>query len=57
MRPESDSEIEDLANPKDELKKKIVDLACTIRKWNDETVQARKTGQEADQRNTRDRFE
>lgn len=38
-----ESEIEDLMNPKDELKKKIVSLASTIRKWNEETVEARKT--------------
>ena len=30
-------------NPKDELKKKIVNVAVTIRKWNDETVKVRKT--------------
>jgi hypothetical protein len=35
--------MEDLASPKDELKKKIVTLADTIRKWNAETVKARKS--------------
>ena len=40
---QSDSEMEDLASPKDELKKKIVTLADTIRKWNAETVEARKS--------------
>ena len=35
--------MEDLASPKDELKKKIVTLADTIRKWNAETVEARKS--------------
>jgi hypothetical protein len=38
-----DFEIEDLINPKDELNKKIVTLACTIRKWNEETAKVRKT--------------
>jgi hypothetical protein len=37
------SEIEDLANPNDELKKRIVALAGTIRKWNEETVKVRKS--------------
>ena len=40
---DSNSEIEDLMNPKDELKKKIVTLASTIRKWNAETVETRKS--------------
>jgi hypothetical protein len=43
---DSDSEIEDLMNPKDELKKKIVNLAGTMRKWNDETTKVRKTVRE-----------
>lgn len=36
-------EIEDLMNPKDELKKKIVAVASTIRNWHDETLKARKS--------------
>jgi hypothetical protein len=40
------SEIEDLANPTDELKKKIVTLASTIREWNNETARVRKTVKE-----------
>ena len=39
-------EIKDLANPKDELEQKIVALADTMRKWNDETVRVRKTVKE-----------
>ena len=46
MQSNSDSEVEDLMNPKDPLKKKIVNLACTIRKWNEETVQVRKSVRE-----------
>lgn len=46
LQSNSDSEVEDLMNPKDELKKKIVNLACTIRKWNEETVQVRKSVRE-----------
>ena len=42
MQSDSDSEIEDLMNPTDELKKKIVDLAVTIREWNIETRKVRK---------------
>jgi hypothetical protein len=38
-----ESEIEDPTNPKDELKKKIVVVACTIRNWHDETMKARKS--------------
>jgi hypothetical protein len=38
-----DSEIEDRAYPMDEVRKKIVTLASTIRKWNDETIKVRKT--------------
>jgi hypothetical protein len=41
LQSDSDSEIEDLMNPKDELKKKIVTLAGTMRKWNDETIKVR----------------
>jgi hypothetical protein len=40
------SEIEDLANPKDELEKIIVSLANTIREWNNETARVRKTVKE-----------
>jgi hypothetical protein len=39
-------EIEDLGIPKAELKQKIVSLADTMRKWNDETVRVRKTVKE-----------
>lgn len=46
MQSNSDSEVEDLMNPNDELKKRIVNLACTIRKWNEETVQVRKSVRE-----------
>ena len=46
MQQDNESEIEDLMNPKDELKKKIVNLADTIRKWNKETVKVRKTVRE-----------
>ena len=46
MQSDSDSEIEELMNPKDELKKKIVNLADTMRKWNEETVKVRKTVRE-----------
>ena len=42
MQSDSDSEIEDLMNPTDELKKKIVNLAVTIREWNIETRKVRK---------------
>jgi hypothetical protein len=38
-----DSEVEDLINPKDELRKKIVNLANTIRKWNEERIRVRKS--------------
>jgi hypothetical protein len=38
-----ESEIEDLTNPKDELEKKIVAAAGTIREWSNETVRVRKT--------------
>ena len=40
------SEIEDLANPKDELEKKIVSLATTIREWKNETTRVRRTVKE-----------
>jgi hypothetical protein len=40
---EYEPEIEDLANPKDELEKKIVSLANTVREWNNETNRVRKT--------------
>ena len=43
MQYDNESEIEDLANPTDELKKKIVTLADTMRKWNDDNIKARKT--------------
>jgi len=43
---DSSSEIEQLMYPKDELNKKIVTLADTIRKWNDETTRVRKTVKE-----------
>ena len=43
MQSDSDSEIEDLMNPKDELKKKIVTLASTMRKWDDDNMKIRKT--------------
>lgn len=42
-RPESESVIEDLINPKDELKQKIVTVAVTIREWNNEYRRVRKT--------------
>ena len=38
----SSSEIEDLMNPKDELKRKIATLAGTIRIWNADIKEARK---------------
>lgn len=40
---DSSSEIGDLMNPTDELKKKIVAVASTIREWNNETARVRKT--------------
>ena len=43
---EPEPEIKDLANPKDELRKKIVTLADTIREWNNETTRVRKTVKE-----------
>jgi hypothetical protein len=46
LQQDNESEIEDLMNPKDELNKKIVNLADTIRKWNKETVKVRKTVRE-----------
>jgi hypothetical protein len=46
LQSNSDSEVEDLLDPKDELKKKIVNLAGTIRKWNEETVNVRKSVRE-----------
>ena len=46
LQSDSGSKIEDLMNPKDELKKKIVILADTIRKWNAETVEARQVSQD-----------
>jgi len=42
----SGSEIEDLINPTDELKKKIVSLANTMKQWNDVTIKARKSVRE-----------
>jgi hypothetical protein len=44
----TDTEIEqeDLLNPNDELKKKIVVLAITIRQWNEQTKEARKSVRE-----------
>lgn len=39
-------EQEDLMNPKDELKKKIVVLANTMRQWNEQTKKARKSVKE-----------
>jgi hypothetical protein len=39
-------EIEDLATPMDELEKKIVSLANTIREWNNETAWVKKTVKE-----------
>jgi hypothetical protein len=44
--PDSDSEIKDLMDPQDELKKKIVNLADTIRKWNEDHVKVRKSVRE-----------
>jgi hypothetical protein len=46
LQSESGSEIEDLMNPKDELKKKIVALANTMRQWNEHTKKARKSVRE-----------
>jgi hypothetical protein len=46
LQNDYDSEAEDLINPKDELKKKIVNLAGTIKKWNEETVKVRKSVRE-----------
>ena len=43
MQYDNESEVEDLMNPTDELKKKIVTLADTMRKWNDANIKARKT--------------
>jgi hypothetical protein len=43
---EAEPEIKVLANPKDELRKKIVTLADTIREWNNETNRVRKTVKE-----------
>ena len=43
MQRNYDSEVDRLINPKGELRKKIVDLAGTIRKWNEETVNVRKS--------------
>lgn len=43
MSNDCESEIEELMNPKDELKKKIVAVAVTVRKWNAETAKVRKT--------------
>jgi uncharacterized coiled-coil DUF342 family protein len=43
LQHDYESEIEDLANPKDELKKKIVTLAGTIREWNEKTKETRKS--------------
>lgn len=40
------TEYEDLANPKDELKKKIVAVASTIRNWHEDTMKARKSVRE-----------
>jgi hypothetical protein len=46
LQDEYESEPEDLLNPKDELKKKIVFTAYTIRNWHDETLKARKSVKE-----------
>lgn len=43
MQSDSDHEIEDLMNPTDELKKKIVTLAGTMREWNEKTKEARES--------------
>jgi predicted nucleic acid-binding Zn-ribbon protein len=43
LQYDNESEVEDLMNPTDELKKKIVTLADTMRKWNDDNIKARKT--------------
>jgi hypothetical protein len=43
LQSDSNSEIEDLMDPKDEVKKKIVTLASTIRKWNADTLETRKS--------------
>src|SRR5918995_7338863 len=43
---EYESEIEDLADPRDELRKKMVTLADTIREWSNETNRVRKTVKE-----------
>ncbi len=40
---QSDSDHEDLMNPTDELKKKIVTLAGTMREWNEKTKEARES--------------
>jgi hypothetical protein len=46
LQSNSDPQIEDLINPEDKLRKKIVTLAGTIRKWNEETVKVRKSVRE-----------
>jgi hypothetical protein len=43
LQSDSDHEIEDLMNPTDELKKKIVTLAGTMREWDEKTKEARKS--------------
>jgi hypothetical protein len=43
LQHDYESEIEDLMNPKDELKKRIVTLAGTMREWNEKTKEARKS--------------
>lgn len=43
LQSDSGSEIEDLMNPKDELKKRIVTLAGTMKEWNEKTKEARKS--------------
>ena len=46
MSHDCESEIEELMNPKDELKKKIVTVADTIREWNKESRRVSKTVKE-----------
>ena len=43
LQHDNEPEVDDLVNHNDELKKKIVALAGTIRKWNEETVNVRQT--------------
>jgi hypothetical protein len=46
LQYDSNSGIEELVNPKDELNKKIVALANTMREWNEKTKEARKSVRE-----------